>query len=97
MTKLTDYEIRPLSAVEGGGFLISNPDFADCISDGETIEEAVDNGTEVLQAMIATLKAAGLQVPAPNGGGVAPEDSSPGSRRPFTRNSRLAQGPKAYR
>ena len=42
MSKLADYpsEIRPLSADEGGGYLISYPDFSDCISDGETVEEA---------------------------------------------------------
>jgi hypothetical protein len=39
---LDDYpfEIRPLSKAEGGGFLISYPDFSECISDGETVEEA---------------------------------------------------------
>ena len=36
MSKLTDYpfEVRLLSADEGGGYLISFPDFAECISDG---------------------------------------------------------------
>ena len=41
MRNLDDYpfEIRPLTAAEGGGFLISYPDFSECISDGETIDD----------------------------------------------------------
>lgn len=73
MPQLTDYpfEVRPLSSEEGGGFLISYPDFAECISDGETVEEAVRNGAEALQATIDTLREKRLPIPAPNSGGVA--------------------------
>ena len=73
MSKLTDYpfEVRPLSSEEGGGYLISFPDFAECISDGETVEEAMENGRDALKATIAALKAKKLPVPAPNSGGVA--------------------------
>jgi len=73
MKKLTDYpfEIRPLSADEGGGYLISYLDFSECISDGETVEEAISNGHDALKATIAALDAKGLPVPAPNSGGVA--------------------------
>ncbi len=65
------FEMRTLSAAEGGGFLITYPDFTDCISDGETVDEAVRNGQNALQATIATLQANGLPVPVPNSGGVA--------------------------
>lgn len=46
MGQHTDYpfEVRPLTAEEGGGFLITYPDFSDCIADGETVEEALENG-----------------------------------------------------
>lgn len=73
MTKLADYpfEIRPLTAEEGGGFLISFPDFSECISDGETVDEALRNGREALKATLAALKATGQPAPAPNSGGVA--------------------------
>ena len=73
MSKLTDYpfEVRPLSSEEGGGFLISFPDFAECISDGETIDAAIESGRDALKATISTLKAKKLSVPAPNSGGVA--------------------------
>lgn len=59
MGKRIDYpfEVRPLSAEEGGGFLISYPDFADCISDGETVEEALTNGKDALKSTIAALNA----------------------------------------
>ena len=65
------FEIRPLTPAEGGGFLISYPDFSECISDGETLEEAIINGQDALAAMIATLEAKSFTVPAPNSGGVA--------------------------
>lgn len=73
MNKLSDYpfEIRPLTAAEGGGFLIAYPDFSECVSDGDTVEEALANGSEALKATIATLEERNLPVPAPNSGGVA--------------------------
>lgn len=73
MTDLSNYpfEIRPLTAAEGGGFLISYPDFSECISDGETVEEAMANGRDALSGMIATLAALGHPVPPPGSGGLA--------------------------
>ena len=73
MTKMTDYpfEVRPLATDDGGGYLISFPDFAECISDGESVDEAIENGRDALKATIAALKAKKLPVPAPNSGGVA--------------------------
>ena len=73
MSPLADYpfEIRPLRQDEGGGFLISYPDFAECISDGDTVEDALKNGQEALKATIAALKSKGLPVPAANSGGIA--------------------------
>ena len=73
MSKLTDYpfEVRPLSTEEGGGYLISFPDFAECISDGESVEDAIENGRDALKATIAALKSKKFPVPAPNSGGVA--------------------------
>jgi antitoxin HicB len=67
---LSDYpfEIRRLASDEGGGLLISYPDFAECISDGETVvEEAMTNGLDALKATIAALKAKKLPVPLPHG------------------------------
>lgn len=73
MNDLSNYpfDIRPLTKAEGGGYLISFPDFSECIADGETIEEAIANGRDALAATILALEANGLPVPAPNGGNVA--------------------------
>ena len=73
MSKPADYpfEVRPLTQEEGGGFLVSFTDFAECLSDGETIEEAIENGRDALKSTIAALKSKKLTVPAPNSGGVA--------------------------
>lgn len=73
MQHASDYpfEVRPLSAAEGGGFLVTYPDFSDCLADGETVEEALANGRDALLATIAALEERSLPVPAPNSGGVA--------------------------
>jgi antitoxin HicB len=63
------FEIRPLSEEDGGGFLISFPDFSECISDGETPEEAIQNGQDALQETIAALESMNLPVPEPGSGG----------------------------
>lgn len=67
MKKVPSYpfEIRSLTAEEGGGFLISFPDFNECIADGKTIEEAIVEGKKALAAVIAALKDKGLPIPAP--------------------------------
>lgn len=95
MTKLADYpfEIRPLTEEEGGGFLISYPDFSDCISDGETVEAALKNGEDALKQTIATLKAKAMPVPAPNSGGVASGKFV--ARVPKTIHAQLATRAKA--
>ena len=35
------FTIRELAIDDGGGFLIEFPDLPGCISDGETVEEAI--------------------------------------------------------
>lgn len=95
MAKPTGYpfEIRPLSEEDGGGFLISFPDFAECISDGETVAQALDNGRDALKATIAALKAKKLPVPAPNSGGIASGKFV--ARVPKTVHAQLATRAKA--
>ena len=67
MRDLTTYpfEVRSLTREEGGGYLISFPDFSECISDGETPEEAIRNGMDALAETIAALEDIGLPVPDP--------------------------------
>ena len=59
------FTIRPLTQAEGGGYLIEFPDLPGCMSDGETIEEAVANGAAAKQDWIAAMQAAGRPVPPP--------------------------------
>ncbi len=63
------FEIRPLKKEEGGGYLISFPDFSECISDGETPDEAISNGMDALAETVAALDDMGLPVPKPGSGG----------------------------
>jgi antitoxin HicB len=44
--------IRPLANEEGGGFLIEYPDLPGCISDGETPEEAIEEGRDAVKAYL---------------------------------------------
>lgn len=63
------FEVCALSEEDGGGFLVSFPDFSECISDGETREEAIRNGLEALADTIAALESMGLPVPEVGSGG----------------------------
>ncbi|MBF0339437.1 MAG: type II toxin-antitoxin system HicB family antitoxin [Magnetococcales bacterium] len=73
MRKIEDYpfEIRPLAQDEGNGYLISFTDFNECISDGDTVNDAIENGMDALCGMIQTLEELGLPVPAPMSGGLS--------------------------
>lgn len=67
MTEQFEYpfEIRPLSQDEGGGYLISFPDLPGCISDGETIEDAIMNGIDAVHSWVETAKEFNDPVPEP--------------------------------
>jgi antitoxin HicB len=56
------FAIRPLTAKEGGGYLIEFPGLPGCISDGETVEEAIANGEDAKRAWIAAMREAGRPV-----------------------------------
>ncbi len=58
------FDLRPLSKTEGGGWLITWPDLPGCMSDGETPEEAIQNGRSAFAAWMATRQTKlGLPVP----------------------------------
>lgn len=67
------FEVRRLTGAEGGGYLVTFPDFTECIADGSTIEEAVSAGQLALAAVIATLEAYGRPIPEP-GRGMRPRE-----------------------
>ena len=62
------FEMRQLPEEEGGGYLISFPDLPGCISDGETIEEAIRNGIDAVNSWIATAEEFNDPVPEPGSG-----------------------------
>ncbi len=62
---LYPFEIKPLTEEDGGGYLISFSDFNECISDGETPEEALQNGFNALQETINALESMDLPIPQP--------------------------------
>jgi antitoxin HicB len=63
------FEIQPLAAEDGGGYLITFPDLPGCMSDGESVEEAMANGRDAFEAWMAASAEAGLPVPEPGEGG----------------------------
>ena len=59
------FTVRPLSKEEGGGYLVEYPDIPGCMSDGETIEEAIVNGKEALRDCIDVFRESGRKLPKP--------------------------------
>ena len=65
--KPQDYEIviRPLSEVDGGGFLATVPELPGCMSDGETPQEALTNVYDAIVCWMEAAREMGRQVPEP--------------------------------
>ncbi len=79
--------IRPLTAEEGGGYLIEFPDVPGCISDGGTPEEAIKSGRDALKSVLLTMREFGDPVPRP---GVTTASSGQWRQRvPRSMHSRL--------
>ena len=57
--------VSPLPEEEGGGFLITFPDLPGCMSDGETIEEAINNERDAFLASVSALTDMKREIPAP--------------------------------
>lgn len=57
--------LSPLQKKEGGGFLITFPDLPGCISDGDSIDEAIENGRDAFSSWISACVDAGEPIPAP--------------------------------
>jgi len=60
------FTVRPLSRDEGGGYLVEYPDIPGCMSDGETVEEAIANGREALRDCIEVFRESGRKLPKPS-------------------------------
>ena len=57
--------MAPLSEEDGGGYMITFPDLPGCMSDGDTIEEALANGRDAFNSWVAAQVDIGRQIPAP--------------------------------
>jgi predicted RNase H-like HicB family nuclease len=66
--------VEPLTEVDGGGYLITFPDLPGCMSDGETIDQAIANGRDAFSAWMSARAHMGKPIPRPtrHGEGVAP-------------------------
>jgi antitoxin HicB len=61
--RLPRFEIRPLSEADGGGYLITFPDYPGCMADGETPEEAITEGRDALASYVRTLSDLARPIP----------------------------------
>lgn len=79
------FEVKPLCAHGGRGYVISFPDLPGCMCVGQTVEEAIANGRDAFHAWMASAIADGAQIPAPT---APPRRSSSFSvsRSPCTRS-----------
>lgn len=57
------FTVRPLTKEEGGGFLVEYADIPGCMSDGETVEEALHNGREALRDTLDVFLESGRAIP----------------------------------
>lgn len=57
--------LAPLPKEEGGGFMISFPDLPGCVSDGETEQEALENGQDAFLAWVSARADQGKDIPEP--------------------------------
>ena len=60
------FTVRPLSKDEGGGYLVEYPDIPGCMSDGETIDEAIANGRQALRDCMEVFRESGRKLPKPS-------------------------------
>src|SRR5690606_27924749 len=62
-----DYPIilAPLSEEDGGGYLGFAPDLPGCMSDGDTLDEALANTREAVSEWIETAQRRGMELPLP--------------------------------
>ena len=81
------FTIRPLSADDGGGFLIEYPDLPGCHSDGETPEQAVINGRDAVRSYLLSCKKHGDPIPKPSS--PAPSSGQFRVRMPKSMHARL--------
>jgi antitoxin HicB len=87
------YMISPLSNENGGGYQITFPDLPGCMSDGETVSEAIENGRDAFITWISSCADMGRPIPKPKSHVPENEINMPGKfvqRIPKSLHSKLA-------
>ena len=74
-------KISILPTEEGVGYLIEFPDLPGCISDGDTIDDAIANGKDAILCWIETAKQYGDVIPQPQPSLPASEHFEEGIKR----------------
>ncbi|MHC1713164.1 MAG: type II toxin-antitoxin system HicB family antitoxin [Solidesulfovibrio sp.] len=62
------FEISLLGEEDGPGYLITFPDLPGCMSDGATVEEAIQNGVDAEQSWLNAARKWGDAIPEPGKG-----------------------------
>ena len=62
--------VEPLTEDDGGGYLVSFPDLPGCMSDGETPEEAIENGKDAFDCWMEAQVEWGRPIPSPFSAGM---------------------------
>lgn len=57
--------IAPLSQDDGGGYMITFPDLPGCMSDGESLDEVLNNGRDAFNSWVAAQVDLNRQIPSP--------------------------------
>jgi predicted RNase H-like HicB family nuclease len=57
--------IAPLSADDGGGYMITFPDLPGCMSDGESLDETLINGRDAFNSWMSAQVDQGRVIPSP--------------------------------
>ena len=63
--KVYDFKVF-IEPDETGGYVVSCPSLAGCYSQGETIEEALENIKEAIMLCLEDMKSAGEKIPDPS-------------------------------
>jgi len=65
--KMPDYPftLRQLTDEEGGGFFVEFPDLPGCVSDGDSLEEALKNGSDAIECWLSAAQESGRYIPSP--------------------------------
>ena len=89
--------IAPLSEEDGGGYMITFPDLPGCMSDGDTQEEAIENGRDAFSVWVSSRVDMGRKSPPQWRPEATPEDASGKfiQRVPKTVHARLVRRAKA--